>query len=115
MCDKEFMWALKNGDLDEVKDYVAKVSRGCAGVAWPRSPRGAGSQAGRGDSWRPKGLELCGRSVPGNRCAATAAVAFLTARPPPRVTGALVVSVQETGYWNLPLNEAVLHLGLAGY
>lgn len=24
MCDKEFMWALKNGDLDEVKDYVAK-------------------------------------------------------------------------------------------
>lgn len=26
MCDKEFMWALKNGDLDEVKDYVAKVS-----------------------------------------------------------------------------------------
>lgn len=25
MSDKEFMWALKNGDLDEVKDYVAKV------------------------------------------------------------------------------------------
>nr|XP_028602519.1 myotrophin-like [Podarcis muralis] len=24
MSDKEFMWALKNGDLDEVKDYVAK-------------------------------------------------------------------------------------------
>uniref|UniRef100_A0A8C5K5Q5 Myotrophin n=1 Tax=Jaculus jaculus TaxID=51337 RepID=A0A8C5K5Q5_JACJA len=23
MCDKEFMWALKNGDLDEVKDSVA--------------------------------------------------------------------------------------------
>uniref|UniRef100_A0A5F8GDM6 Myotrophin n=1 Tax=Monodelphis domestica TaxID=13616 RepID=A0A5F8GDM6_MONDO len=22
MCSKEFMWALKNGDLDEVKDYV---------------------------------------------------------------------------------------------
>lgn len=31
MCDKEFMWALKNGDLDEVKDYVAKVS-GMSGV-----------------------------------------------------------------------------------
>lgn len=27
MSDKEFMWALKNGDLDEVKDYVAKVGR----------------------------------------------------------------------------------------
>ncbi|XP_043374479.1 myotrophin isoform X1 [Dermochelys coriacea] len=25
MSDKEFMWALKNGDLDEVKDYVAKA------------------------------------------------------------------------------------------
>lgn len=25
MSDKEFMWALKNGDLDEVKDYVGKV------------------------------------------------------------------------------------------
>uniref|UniRef100_A0A8V0Y1D9 Myotrophin n=1 Tax=Gallus gallus TaxID=9031 RepID=A0A8V0Y1D9_CHICK len=24
MSDKEFMWALKNGDLDEVKDYVSK-------------------------------------------------------------------------------------------
>ncbi|KAJ6660007.1 hypothetical protein lerEdw1_018205 [Lerista edwardsae] len=24
MSDKEFMWALKNGDLDEVKDYVGK-------------------------------------------------------------------------------------------
>lgn len=32
MCDKEFMWALKNGDLDEVKDYVAKVSGGMSGV-----------------------------------------------------------------------------------
>lgn len=32
MCDKEFMWALKNGDLDEVKDYVAKVS----GDEWSR-------------------------------------------------------------------------------
>lgn len=32
MCDKEFMWALKNGDLDEVKDYVAKVS----GDEWNR-------------------------------------------------------------------------------
>nr|XP_056703402.1 myotrophin-like [Euleptes europaea] len=28
MSDKEFMWALKNGDLDEVKDYVAKVRSG---------------------------------------------------------------------------------------
>lgn len=35
MCDKEFMWALKNGDLDEVKDYVAKVSgRRVAEVGW---------------------------------------------------------------------------------
>nr|XP_045044422.2 myotrophin-like [Desmodus rotundus] len=24
MCNKEFMWGLKNGDLDEVNDYVAK-------------------------------------------------------------------------------------------
>lgn len=32
MCDKEFMWALKNGDLDEVKDYVAKVGGGMSGV-----------------------------------------------------------------------------------
>lgn len=31
MSDKEFMWALKNGDLDEVKDYVAKVGGGGAG------------------------------------------------------------------------------------
>ncbi|XP_008119982.1 myotrophin isoform X1 [Anolis carolinensis] len=28
MSDKEFMWALKNGDLDEVKDYVGKVRPG---------------------------------------------------------------------------------------
>uniref|UniRef100_A0A5F9CBZ8 Myotrophin n=1 Tax=Oryctolagus cuniculus TaxID=9986 RepID=A0A5F9CBZ8_RABIT len=24
MCDKEFMWALKNRDLGDVKEYVAK-------------------------------------------------------------------------------------------
>lgn len=35
MSDKEFMWALKNGDLDEVKDYVAKVGSG-EGLGWAR-------------------------------------------------------------------------------
>lgn len=34
MSDKEFMWALKNGDLDEVKDYVGKVRSG----GWARQP-----------------------------------------------------------------------------
>lgn len=38
MCDKEFMWALKNGDLDEVKDYVAKVS----GDEWSAREHGGG-------------------------------------------------------------------------
>lgn len=37
MSDKEFMWALKNGDLDEVKDYVAKVGGGAGeGLRWAR-------------------------------------------------------------------------------
>lgn len=38
MSDKEFMWALKNGDLDEVKDYVAKVGGGGGGegLGWAR-------------------------------------------------------------------------------
>lgn len=38
MSDKEFMWALKNGDLDEVKDYVAKVGGGSGGegLGWAR-------------------------------------------------------------------------------
>lgn len=36
MSDKEFMWALKNGDLDEVKDYVAKVRWEKPGWEGPR-------------------------------------------------------------------------------
>ena len=32
------MWALKNGDLDEVKDYVAKVR----GAEWSRREHGGG-------------------------------------------------------------------------
>lgn len=48
------MWALKNGDLDEVKDYVAKVSEratsGGGGMERRlREPLGAGlAGAGRG-------------------------------------------------------------------
>lgn len=34
------MWALKNGDLDEVKDYVAKVS----GDEWSAREHGGGMQ-----------------------------------------------------------------------
>lgn len=57
MCDKEFMWALKNGDLDEVKDYVAKVSRhecsrrehGGGMERRLRKLRGAGAAGGGGD------------------------------------------------------------------
>lgn len=48
MCDKEFMWALKNGDLDEVKDYVAKVSGdGAASAGWRRG-RGRRGELGCG-------------------------------------------------------------------
>lgn len=36
------MWALKNGDLDEVKDYVAKVS----GDEWSARRRGGGEAEG---------------------------------------------------------------------
>ncbi|RMC02862.1 hypothetical protein DUI87_20054 [Hirundo rustica rustica] len=47
MSDKEFMWALKNGDLDEVKDYVAKFGRGLkeqqTPVRWLNSPQVHGS------------------------------------------------------------------------
>lgn len=116
MCDKEFMWALKNGDLDEVKDYVAKVSRdapGWGGRAREGAP-GAGPARETAGWRRPGTLWL---PVPGSRCVAKAAVAFLT----PRGTRVLVVSVDPRGlfypsrYWNLSLNEAFLHLRLSGY
>lgn len=68
MCDKEFMWALKNGDLDEVKDYVAKVSgRRVEEAGWSGgwgSPPAAGP-AGRGagerrPAWRWRRGEAVG-------------------------------------------------------
>lgn len=47
MSDKEFMWALKNGDLDEVKDYVAKVRRPGPGEAALRREGCAGGARGQ--------------------------------------------------------------------
>lgn len=69
MSDKEFMWALKNGDLDEVKDYVAKVRRpgpgeaalrreGCVGGPGAGGGRLAGRRAT--GSRRPSGYGWCG-------------------------------------------------------
>lgn len=57
MCDKEFMWALKNGDLDEVKDYVAKVSGAGDEVeeADGRCAGGGGGVAGRRRAERGSG------------------------------------------------------------
>lgn len=97
------MWALKNGDLDEVKDYVAKVSGDT--LRWgDREAQGApGAGAAGGDSWMPKGLGLCGPSVPGNRCVAEAAVAFLTPSGNRRL-GRLDryrPALFYTSYWNL--------------
>lgn len=86
------MWALKNGDLDEVKDYVAKVSRdapGWGGRAREGAP-GAGPARETAGWRRPGTLWL---PVPGSRCVAKAAVAFLT----PRGTRVLVVSVDPRG------------------
>lgn len=86
------MWALKNGDLDEVKDYVAKVSgdaplRGGV-VVKPRAHRELGRRGRRLDAEGPGSVWP---SVPGNRCVAKAAVACVTP-PPPRVAGVWVVS-----------------------
>lgn len=52
MSDKEFMWALKNGDLDEVKDYVAKVGGGGEGLGWARRRWGEGGDVQRAPSVR---------------------------------------------------------------
>lgn len=113
------MWALKNGDLDEVKDYVAKVSgdaplRGGV-VVKPRAHR----ELGRRGCLDAEGPGSVWPSVPGNRCVAKAAVACVTPPTPPgsRRLGSLFRSLQAGP---LPpqlresLNEAVLHLGLAG-
>lgn len=124
MCDKEFMWALKNGDLDEVKDYVAKVSgaslRGCCGGVSGRGAQGVGGTGSwaslGGDSWTPQGLDLGGPSVPGNRCVvAKAAVACLSPAGNGRL-GCLPRSARAVPL--IPqvlqsLNEAFLHLGLS--
>jgi len=73
MSDKEFMWALKNGDLDEVKDYVAKVGGG----GWapsPRAPPLGGRPGGPQPAWGRALWELP---------AAVRAQAVGSASPPP--------------------------------
>lgn len=64
----------------------------------------------------PKGLDLCGPSVPGNRCVAKAAVASLTSWVNWRL-GSLSRSLQAGPLLHRlleSLNGAFLHLGLAG-
>lgn len=75
MCDKEFMWALKNGDLDEVKDYVAKVSGdgdeveqadgSCAALAGAAAAASPGSDQAERRVWIPW------EPVPGDCCVGT--------------------------------------------